>query len=95
MKGNKGRRKASFFFYHRSIVHLVSILLAVGAMYFANILRDHTLRESSYFTGFSVLLFLKSSTCRLKLFYADASWGQTSGGVQHPLKSTCLLGIIS
>lgn len=96
LKTNETKKGAKLFvclFYYGSVVHLLSALLAMGAMYFTNILRVHTLKEGPLTSqGF---LFC----CSLNLVRADLSqFMQMPAGARllgESLKSTCLFGIIS
>lgn len=79
-------------FYYGSVVHLLSALLAMGAMYFTNILRVHTLKEGPLTSqGFLCC-------CSLNLVADLSQFMQMPAGARllgESLKSTCLLGIIS
>lgn len=97
LKTNETKKGAKLFvclfFYYGSVVHLLSAQLAMGAMYFTNILRVHTLKEGPLTSqGF---LFC----CSLNLVRADLSqFMQMPAGARllgESLKSTCLFGIIS
>lgn len=96
LKTNERKQKKEqsifFFFDHRSIVHLLSVLLAVGAMYFCKHLERPYLKSPLTSQGFLCCCSLNPVHADLSYFMQMPAGARLLGEFNTPLKARAFWG---